>query len=315
MANTSTTSTSTSHPQHLESFGTHCNLKECNISDFLPFKCPYCTLSFCGDHRLPSSHSCTSPSAYSQERTATSCPLCGEVLPISDLAASSIAGAEGEGEVADRAMELHLDKGKCRAMQTDSHGILLSPEAQAAKTARLKADNNECTYARCRNKMWIKLRCETCGKGFCPTHREARAHKCEAEQRARSSTPISQSQATKDQTGKDSSTSGLFGKLKSGNRDKPDGNNSNSSPTSPSTTANPTRGQSGRAPLPAAKQPSSPPSRQAHQQQSAVSQSLTGSSGLMSKLNQKSEEKTISKRAAAEQQAALLSLRHRAEKG
>ncbi|KAI8831199.1 hypothetical protein BJ741DRAFT_324876 [Chytriomyces cf. hyalinus JEL632] len=36
--------------------GQNCNLEGCTCLDFLPFKCPYCLLVFCGEHRLD--HNC-----------------------------------------------------------------------------------------------------------------------------------------------------------------------------------------------------------------------------------------------------------------
>ena len=38
--------------------GKHCNLKECNQLDFLPFKCNKCNLYFCLEHMSPELHNC-----------------------------------------------------------------------------------------------------------------------------------------------------------------------------------------------------------------------------------------------------------------
>ncbi|KAK9501938.1 hypothetical protein O3M35_012568 [Rhynocoris fuscipes] len=38
--------------------GANCNVKECNLLDFLPVKCTHCNLIFCKDHAVTSSHDC-----------------------------------------------------------------------------------------------------------------------------------------------------------------------------------------------------------------------------------------------------------------
>jgi len=38
--------------------GTHCNLKDCNQQDFMPFECVYCKKIHCGSHRRPDDHQC-----------------------------------------------------------------------------------------------------------------------------------------------------------------------------------------------------------------------------------------------------------------
>lgn len=361
----SSTSTSSAHPQHLESFGTHCSLDICNVSDLLPFTCQYCRLSYCGDHRLPASHHCAAmpPTGSSdQERRAAKCPLCSGVLPISDLlrtgsnrvtaeaepdtadraalggsastanqrtSLTSPSSLGGDDDVLDRAMELHLDSGSCPAMQTDPSGILLSDSERSAalKAAKERASNNICTYPRCRNRMWIDLRCERCEGKFCPTHREARAHRCElnashAQQKGGLQPQVMQAAANgaANRTGK--SGLSLLGKLKVGTAPAASG----ATPASPSSL--PTTAPSSKAASRPSTSWSSPaPAAAATRAEKANGNTAAAGSatkpgassgaggGLLGKINAHSEEKVINKRAAAEQQAALLSLRNRAEKG
>ena len=38
--------------------GKHCSLKFCNLRDFLPYTCNYCSAVFCHEHFRPDSHKC-----------------------------------------------------------------------------------------------------------------------------------------------------------------------------------------------------------------------------------------------------------------
>lgn len=38
--------------------GAHCELKNCNQKDFLPFECEFCHKKYCLEHRLPIKHNC-----------------------------------------------------------------------------------------------------------------------------------------------------------------------------------------------------------------------------------------------------------------
>jgi predicted nucleic acid binding AN1-type Zn finger protein len=53
------TSASASTPtSEIVEFGSHCSRSDCNQLDFLPFRCPYCAETFCGEHWKIEGHSC-----------------------------------------------------------------------------------------------------------------------------------------------------------------------------------------------------------------------------------------------------------------
>jgi hypothetical protein len=103
-----------SHPVQLESFGVHCHQPLCNLADFLPFRCKHCAHQFCGEHRFPYSHSCPAYDEAKEDVRVTLCPLCREPLPVADLQ----GGREADVNLA---MERHLDRGECRALQVDGN--------------------------------------------------------------------------------------------------------------------------------------------------------------------------------------------------
>jgi predicted nucleic acid binding AN1-type Zn finger protein len=39
--------------------GEHCKAEGCNMKDFLPFKCKFCKMNFCLDHRTFEAHHCS----------------------------------------------------------------------------------------------------------------------------------------------------------------------------------------------------------------------------------------------------------------
>lgn len=59
--------------QQLLSIGHQCSSKTCNLVDFLPFKCQHCSLPYCAEHYLPSSHSCEKYDETKYNRIAPSC--------------------------------------------------------------------------------------------------------------------------------------------------------------------------------------------------------------------------------------------------
>ena len=69
-------STSTPTPERdtqLLEVGKQCSAPTCLLVDFLPFKCQHCGEPFCGDHFLPTAHSCAKYDAAKHDRVAPSC--------------------------------------------------------------------------------------------------------------------------------------------------------------------------------------------------------------------------------------------------
>eukprot|EP00871_Galdieria_phlegrea_P005400 jgi/Galph1/5861/GphlegSOOS_G4493.1 len=61
----------------VELLGKHCSLKECNRLDFLPYTCPDCEQVFCGEHRQPTVHNCTSLKSEKQSvQQLKQLPIC-----------------------------------------------------------------------------------------------------------------------------------------------------------------------------------------------------------------------------------------------
>ncbi|GAA5999412.1 hypothetical protein JCM5350_007690 [Sporobolomyces pararoseus] len=134
--------------------GRHCSEESCRQLDFLPFKCPTCSLPFCSTHwRPPSGHSCPSynPSLY--DNRVPSCPLCS--LPVPPLTAN---GDPNES------MNLHLEN-DCS---------VLHPEKKKREKPK-----NECQVAKCKNKLLVEIKCEKCRGKFCTSHRFEKDHKCD----------------------------------------------------------------------------------------------------------------------------------------
>ncbi|GAA5951518.1 hypothetical protein JCM3765_005959 [Sporobolomyces pararoseus] len=133
--------------------GRHCSEDSCRQLDFLPFKCPSCSLPFCSTHwRPPSGHSCPSynPSLY--DNRVPSCPLCS--LPVPPLTAN---GDPNES------MNLHLEN-DCS---------ILHPEKKREKP------KNECQVTKCKNKLLVEIKCDKCRGRYCTSHRFEKDHKCD----------------------------------------------------------------------------------------------------------------------------------------
>jgi len=70
----------------LPNLGRHCQLKNCELLDFLPYICDLCGDTFCHDHHKYDSHDC--PKKDQQELKAPICPICEKpvvVLPNEDI--------------------------------------------------------------------------------------------------------------------------------------------------------------------------------------------------------------------------------------
>ncbi|GAA6013715.1 hypothetical protein JCM11491_005068 [Sporobolomyces phaffii] len=135
--------------------GRHCSEQSCRQLDFLPFKCPSCSLPFCASHwRPPSGHSCPSYNPSQFDNRVPSCPLCSSPVP------SASASADP-----NFAMDAHLER-DC---------VVLHPERGSSTS---KTRDNVCRASKCRTKLIVEMKCDRCGGKFCPTHRYATDHNC-----------------------------------------------------------------------------------------------------------------------------------------
>ena len=53
--------------------GKQCSASSCMLVDFLPFKCQHCAEPFCGEHFLPTAHTCPKYDAAKHDRVAPPC--------------------------------------------------------------------------------------------------------------------------------------------------------------------------------------------------------------------------------------------------
>jgi predicted nucleic acid binding AN1-type Zn finger protein len=54
----------------LHAIGAHCHYTYCNQLDFLPFRCPSCTYTYCLEHRTETAHECPKAGAWAATRRA-----------------------------------------------------------------------------------------------------------------------------------------------------------------------------------------------------------------------------------------------------
>lgn len=305
------------HPAQLESFGTHCNFAPCGLADFLPFQCPHCQHSYCSSHRTPESHECQSYEAL--DRRAVPCPICGRVLKLDEYMRRHPGVARQQVDI-DAVMEEHLSSGGCA--KVDSSNGLLVPSEHQRESATTKKTERQCRYGRCTNQCWIDLRCDKCGRGFCPTHRDPRHHKCgpagfgsrSGTDSSRSASPLppttSSSKSTSAQSNKNAGQAAttLFNKLSLKN------------PKTAASTSSPSAAASASTHPSSYKVPATSDSRPnaSSASQPTMSSPSTGLSKLKHHLPSSSgtsEDRIASKRAAKERESAALALKKRAEKG
>lgn len=170
-------------PSHIESYGVHCQEPTCNLGDFLPFKCGYCKLSYCSYHRLPFSHECKSYDEKQLDNRASLCQWCEEPLRVENL-------PNGKNTDINIVMEYHILNGDCKVLKDvgndglfkDSrNGSSIKGSGKLATTTTAsgkKKDEKKCTFGKCKNIMWVEIKCPYCGEKFCPSHRERKSHKC-----------------------------------------------------------------------------------------------------------------------------------------
>ena len=119
------------------------------------------------------------------DRIAPQCPLCHEVVP---YAKSS--------QDPNEAVERHILAGTCVAME--------GGEARKRAELRLKKERGQVCWKRnCVKVLVVPMKCEACGRSFCPTHRHGSSHSCGAAagmgsgSSSRSATPQPSSSMTK----------------------------------------------------------------------------------------------------------------------
>ncbi|GAA5906027.1 AN1-type zinc finger protein [Sporobolomyces salmoneus] len=162
--------------------GRHCSEDSCRQLDFLPFKCPSCSLPFCSTHwRPPSGHSCPSYDPTVYDNRVPSCPLCSSPVPPRSSHAS---------EDPNLSMDHHLEY-DC---------VVLHPDKK-----KQKKPSNECQVQKCKTKLVVEIRCEKCKGRFCPSHRFERDHKCDGGESLRR-----EQEAQRKSSGKGKGFGGLF---------------------------------------------------------------------------------------------------------
>ncbi|RKP21351.1 hypothetical protein ROZALSC1DRAFT_11542 [Rozella allomycis CSF55] len=126
--------------------GRQCSLKSCKQLDFLPFKCPACSLSFCENHWKPGDHSCVKRREYELKRDnkTIDCPVCS--LPI------SIPFGQDPNIYVDE----HIRKG-CKKVEIYPH---------------------KCSVEKCNQKVAVRIKCKNCNKNYCLKHRFPGDHNC-----------------------------------------------------------------------------------------------------------------------------------------
>ncbi|KAI9501807.1 hypothetical protein GGI25_000305 [Coemansia spiralis] len=137
----------------LPDLGRNCALSECNRLDFLPFKCPYCRLSFCEDHWRHANHNCARKDLV-KDRQVPACPICGEVV------------ATNPDEPPDAVIDQHINAG-CRRKNTSGAG----------KSGK-KSGSRGCAAKGCTTKTQAWTTCDSCRMRYCLKHRFTDVHDC-----------------------------------------------------------------------------------------------------------------------------------------
>ncbi|KAI8099891.1 uncharacterized protein BX664DRAFT_322341 [Halteromyces radiatus] len=136
----------------LPQVGRHCSLSSCNSLDFLPITCPFCENTFCGDHRLPSSHRCSS---WSNDKQVSLCTQCQKLIYMESLSPEDT-------------LTQHISS-ECK--------LYLFPPAKMSSSAKL-----ECAVDRCHelDPRIGPAHCTACDRDFCLKHRYQTTHQCPA---------------------------------------------------------------------------------------------------------------------------------------
>ncbi|KAF8318979.1 hypothetical protein DL93DRAFT_2054101 [Clavulina sp. PMI_390] len=129
--------------------GTKCKADHCGLHDFLPYKCQFCSDSFCSDHFRPAAHHCDK--FVASDRIAPPCPFCQTPISMKP------------NEDPNDAMETHF---------TTTCAVMVGKDV-AAKSKTPRCSRNNCTKV-----LYTPITCESCSKQFCASHRHPTSHKC-----------------------------------------------------------------------------------------------------------------------------------------
>jgi len=140
--------------------GTKCALPICDLHDFLPIECPYCSISFCSNHYKTIAHKCSKVDSPTHDRVASPCCLCQTPVAIAP------------GEDPNVAMKRHTDSA-C-AVQSAS---------------KKKQSSPRCANVRGKKVLYAPTKCNSCNKEFCPSHRFPNTHSCVRSTNAKSTSP------------------------------------------------------------------------------------------------------------------------------
>ncbi|KAF9267411.1 hypothetical protein L218DRAFT_855568 [Marasmius fiardii PR-910] len=160
MSNSTRATPAPERDQQLLAIGKQCSYSSCNLVDFLPFKCQHCQESFCQEHFKVEAHTCPSYDASKHDRIAPSCPLCNTPVAIPP------------GQDPNVSMENHFVK-QC--------SVIVGKE--------VKKSTPTCARAKCGKVLYAPIRCDKCGKQFCPSHRFPGDHTCTPLPRAQMTRP------------------------------------------------------------------------------------------------------------------------------
>jgi len=137
--------------------GSHCEIKDCKLLDFLPFTCDGCRKTYCLEHRSYSGHKC---SASPVDVTLPQCPLCSQYLNVKP------------NEDLNGRVEEHIVKG-CPSEPKQATNL-----------------HNPCSQKGCKNREVVPLFCKLCLKNYCFSHRLQLDHTC-------TQTPVNQNNTNK----------------------------------------------------------------------------------------------------------------------
>lgn len=141
---------STSDNKQLLGIGKQCSHSQCNLVDFLPFKCQHCQDYFCQEHFKVSGHNCPKYDESKHNRVAPNCPMCNTPVAVR------------LGQDPNIRMEEHFEK-ECSAMT-----------GRKGKTKTMPV----CAKSNCKKVLFSPIRCNSCSDHFCPAHRFPRDHNC-----------------------------------------------------------------------------------------------------------------------------------------